>query len=160
MDVNEEMLRSILAMYRPERIHLQRLEVIYPNREDIKFGKGKGIFKVRDSEYREDWPHVTDVQQRECINQLSFVTFGQLINDGKLNGLEDITLEQFVDKRKEILIRKPKFYSYRKITPTESFDGNVVVTGRRRNSDSYIVKVDFSLDKGATIGDMGFVLPL
>src|SRR3989338_6182051 len=157
--VPEKVLYRILEMYKMDRVHLRSAEVFYPNGTDIKYGKGRGLFRLGSSQYNEDWPHMTAVQALECIEQLSYTTFGQLIHARKLNRLEDLTLDEFIEKRKRITtVGKPNIDLQRQTSPNESFYGEIKVVGVRRNKESYLTRVNFSLNQGAIEGELMFKL--
>ncbi len=151
MKVPKEIIDKVVAVYWPNYRYLKEAEVEYPI--------GKGQFQLGQTEYMETLQHVTDVEAQLCLNQLSYVFFGQGVIEKKWEGLDDLTFDEYLELRKENMFVTESHKKFqRKINPREPFYGQIELMKIRRHGNIYIAELVFNLKEGASTGGLSLVL--
>ena len=80
MKITQETVEKVVALYKPNYRYLKEAEIEFP--------AVKGRFQLGETEYCETLQHLTDVEAQLCLNQLSYVFFGQGVVEKRWEGLE------------------------------------------------------------------------
>lgn len=153
MEVSEEKIAQILEMYKPECKYLVRADVSYP--------KAEGFFKVENSYYVKDsFEHVTSIEAQLCLNQLSYVAFGEWIMENRFKGLE-LSFEKYLQLMRENMFIVDSHIKFKKpINHNFPIKGIISVEKVKALDRIYFTLLEYILDGGKSEGTMGFALKL
>jgi len=144
-EIDHKIIEKILEKYKPNYRYLKKAYISYPS--------CKAIFRIGETEYMEDLCHLTDVEAQLCLNQLCYVFFSQIILDKKCKGLENLSLEEYLNLEKEnmfILESNKKFKN--KINSKKDIKGEAQLMNLRKAGKAYIAKVRYSLEENSSYG--------
>ena len=151
MKVPKETVDRVVALYKLNYRYLREAEMEYPI--------VKGRFQLGETEYCDTLQHLTDVEAQLCLNQLSYVFFGQGVIDKRWEGLEDLTFDDYLELRKEnMFVTESHKKFYRKTNSRDPFYGQMQLMKIRRHGNLYVAKLNFDLNKGVSIGELSLVL--
>lgn len=151
MKIPQETVDRVVELYKPNYRYLKEAE--------IEFSIIRGRFQLGETEYCETLQHLTDVEAQLCLNQLSYVFFGQGVIDKRWEGLEDLTFDQYLELRKENMFVTESHKKFHKETsPRDLFYGQMQLMKIRRHGNLYVAKLDFDLNAGALVGELSLVL--
>ena len=151
MKIPQELIDKVVAIYKPNYRYLKEADVDFP--------VIRGKFQLGETEYMQTLQHLTDVEAQLCLNQLSYVFFGNEINTKRWEGLRDLTFDDYLELRKEgmfIVESNKKFH--RETNPREQFSGVLKLIRTKKKGRIHLATLDFNLNNGACIGDLSLVL--
>ena len=151
MKVPQETIDKVAALYKPNYRYLKEAEIDFPI--------ARARFQLGETEYCETLQHLTDVEAQLCLNQLSYVFFGQGVIDKRWEGLEDLTFDDYLELRKENMFVTESHKKFnRETNPRDPFYGQMQLMRIKRHGNLYVAKLDFDLNKGASVGELSLVL--
>ncbi|MEK6951992.1 MAG: FcoT family thioesterase [Nanoarchaeota archaeon] len=151
MKISQELVDKVVAVYKPNYRYLKEA--------DVNFPVARGIFQLGETEYMQTLQHLTDVEAQLCLNQLSYVFFGNEINAKRWEGLRDLTFDDYLELRKEGMFIVESHKKFHKETnPREPFEGIMRLVRAKKRGNIYLATLDFNLNNGACIGDLSLVL--
>jgi len=119
----------------------------------------RGRFQLKETEYMEALHHMTDVEAQLCLNQLSYIFFGQAILDKRWQDFDDVSFDQYLEFRKENMFISDSHKSFRRETnPVYPFDGVLSLRKLKKEGSLYVAKLDFDLNDQACLGELTLVL--
>ncbi len=131
MKADQLLVEKVLNIYNPSWRYLKEVDVNYPD--------GTGFFRLDSTEYAETLQHLTDAEAQICLNQLCYVFFGHGIVEGWLKGMEDLSIDEYLDMRKNHMFVAESRKRFRRETNSrEPFYGNVHVTHLRKHGNMQI----------------------
>ena len=151
MKVPQETVDRVVVLYRPNYRYLKEAEIEFPI--------ARGRFQLGETEYCETLQHLTDVEAQLCLNQLSYVFFGQGIIEKRWEGLEDLTFDEYLELRKEnMFVTESHKKFYRETNARDQFYGQMQLMKIRRHGNLYVAKLNFDLNEGASVGQLSLIL--
>ncbi|MEK6933495.1 MAG: FcoT family thioesterase [Nanoarchaeota archaeon] len=151
MKVSKKNIGKVLSLYKPNYRFLEEV--------DIEFPCAMGKFRLKEAEYVETLRHVTDIEAQLCLNQLSYVFFGQQIIDRRWQDIKNLSFDEYLNLRKEdmfIVESKKKFV--REIDSLSAFSGEIKLLDMKKIRRIHLASLDFSLNDGACYGSLKLVL--
>jgi len=148
----QEIVDKVLAVYKPNYRYLKSVKVDFP--------VARGRFKIGETEYfMESMRHLTDVEAQLCLNQLSYVFFGQEVVNRRWKDLENLSFEQFLELRNEgmFVVESHKTF-HRETDSREPFNGEIKLMKVRRHKNIYVAKIEYDLNEGASTGKLSLIL--
>ncbi len=121
MLVNKTTLDEVLQPYKPECRYLVEARLEYPEIQ--------GLFRIPQSFYiTGDSGHLNAVDMLICYNQLSYVLFAEAGRKGFIEGLGDLSLDEFKQHqiRNSFIVCLYYFYFSNPIYPHE-FQGTLIL---------------------------------
>ncbi len=152
MKVSQDIIDKIVSIYLPSYRYLKEAEIDFP--------LGRGLFQIGQTEYYDgEVSHMTDVETQLCLNQLCYVLFNQEIANGRWDNLKNLTLDDFLDLRKENMFVTESHKKFRRETRVGApFVGEINLNKVRRHGNLFIAHLDFDLNNGAAIGELSVAL--
>lgn len=153
MKVSKENIDKILAIYKPNYRFLEDA--------DIEFPYARGKFKLKETEYVETLKHMTDIEAQLCLNQLSYVFFSQQIIDRRWPDIAGLSLDEYLDLRKEnmfIIESKKKFV--RETDSISAFFGEIEFLNIKKVRGLYLAALNFGLNDRACYGSLKLALKI
>ncbi len=99
VQVPDDLVRSILAPYRPTCRYLLRATIDFVrDHEDAAGGAivGRGDFSIPESFYIDDTGHFNAVEFNICFNQLGYVFLGYCVQHGLIHAMREMAFEQYM----------------------------------------------------------------
>jgi len=151
MKIPQELIDRVVAVYKPNYRYLKEAYVDFPI--------ARGRFQLGETEYMQTLQHLTDVEAQLCLNQLSYVFFGNEITSKRWEGLKDLTFDDYLELRKEgmFIIESHKKFD-RETNPREPFEGIVRLIRTKKRGNIHLATLNFDLNNGACIGELSLVL--
>jgi len=151
MKVPQEIIDRVVVLYKPNYRYLKEAEVEFPI--------ARGRFQLGETEYCETLQHMTDIEAQLCLNQLSYLFFGQGVIEKRWEGLENLTFNEYLELRKENMFVTESHKKFHKETkPRDPFYGQIELLKIKKCGNIYIAKLDFYLNEGACEGELSLVL--
>src|SRR3989338_8595631 len=128
MKVPQETIDKVVALYKPNYRYLKEAEMNFPI--------ARARFQLGETEYCETLQHLTDVEAQLCLNQLSYVFFGQGVIDKRWKGLDYLEL-----RKENMFVTESHKKFHRETNPMDPFYGQMKLMKIRRHGNVYVAKL-------------------